>query len=165
MGAIVQEIRQGITYLRQRPEVNRDAIGVSGMSFGGITAFYSWLADDRIAAAAPICGGVGSIDSLLRDGRPSYHGFYWWIPGMLNVGDQGEFAAASAPRPLMIWAPANDIGMPKSGVDRFVSLTKPAYARTGRADQLEVHQPPGEHDFTFEAFEAMNKFFDRHLKK
>ena len=79
-------------------------IGATGMSFGGITSFYIWVIDDRIAAAAPLCGGVGSVDVFGRKGRSSsYHGTYWWIPGMLAKGDQADFAAAIAPKPLMLW--------------------------------------------------------------
>ncbi len=165
MGAIVQEIRQGVTYLQHRKDVDPQKIGMTGMSFGGITTFYTWLVDDRIAAAAPICGGVGSVDVFLRTGRRSYHGFYWWIPNMLTVGDQGNFAAAMAPRPLMLWAPTEDIGMPKEGVERFLEVAQPAYAQAKKPDALVAHRPPGEHSFTLEAFEALEKFFRIHLKK
>lgn len=164
MGALVQEIRQGVSYLRTRPEVRSRGIGMTGMSFGGITTFYTWLADDRIAAAAPLCGGVGSVDVLLREGRPSYHGLYWWIPDMLTKGDHGDFSAAMAPRPLMIWAPTEDIGMPREGVDRFAAAVRPAYERAGSAQRLVIHQPPGEHSFTMEAFGAMRQFFDTELR-
>ena len=164
MGAIVYEIRQALTYLQQRPDVDPQRIGVTGLSFGGITSFYTWLTDDRIAAAASICGGVGSVETLLQIGHPSYHGYYWWIPGMLEHGDQGEFAAAMAPRPLMLWAPLQDIGMPKEGVDRFLECVIPAYQRAGATRSLIVHQPPGEHEFTLEAFKAMTQFFDSQFK-
>jgi dienelactone hydrolase len=159
MGAIVHEIRQAVTYLEQREDVVADRIGVTGMSFGGITAFYTWAVDGRVRAMASICGGVGSIDVLLREGRPAYHGFYWWIPDMLTHGDQGAFAAALAPRPLMIWAPESDIGMPKAGVDQFIATVRPAYARAGAEKSFVVHQPPGEHEFTLAAFDAMADFF------
>ncbi len=164
MGAIVQEIRQGVTHLAARPDVDPARIGMTGMSFGGITTFYTWLVDDRIAAAAPICGGVGSVEEFLRRGSRAYHGFYWWIPGMLAKGDQGDFAAAHAPRPLMLWAPLEDIGMPKEGVDRFLEAAQPAYARAGAPGALVVHRPPGGHSFTVQAFEALQAFFDQHLR-
>lgn len=164
MGAIVYEIRQAITYLRTRSDVDAEKIGITGMSFGGITTFYTWLVDERIAAAAPICGGVGSVDVFVKMGSRDYHGIYWWIPGMLKVGDQGDFAAAMAPRPLMLWAPRQDIGMPKEGVDRFAQTVAPAYRKAGRADHLVVHRPDGQHSFTLEAFEAMSHFFSRFLK-
>ena len=165
MGAIVHEIRQAVTYLRSRPDVDSARIGMTGISFGGITSFYTWLVDERIAAAASICGGVGSVDVLLRRGTPAYHGFYWWIPNLLTRGDQGDFAAAHAPRPVMLWAPRSDIGMPDEGVDRFLEVVQPAYAKVAAAESaLVVHRPPGEHDFSPEAFAALQAFFDTHLK-
>ncbi len=165
MGAIVFEIRQALTYLQERPDVDPGQIGVTGMSFGGITTFYSWLVDDRIAAAASICGGVGSLEEFVATGSRSYHGIYWWIPGMLTQGDQGAFAAAMAPRPLMLWAPLDDIGMPKEGVDRFLKEVQPAYSEAGGLESLRVLRPPGKHQFTLEAFKAMKEFFDEYLLK
>ena len=162
MGEILYEIRQGLTYLKGRGDVGR--IGVTGMSFGGITSFYTWLLDERVAASAPICGGVGSLESFIRLGRLSYHGTYWWVPGMLQRGDHGDFASAMAPRPLMLWAPTSDVGMPRAGVDRFREQVEPAYALAGAESALRVHQPPGEHSFTMEAFEAMASFFNEFLR-
>ncbi len=160
MGAIVYEIRQAVTHLCERPDTDPNRIGMTGMSFGGITTFYTWLVDERIGAAAPLCGGVGSVDVFLKIGARGYHGFYWWIPDMLTKGDQGDFAAAMAPRPLMLWAPLEDIGMPKEGVDRFLDVVRPAYESAGRPDALVIHRNPGEHSFSMEAFEAMVDFFD-----
>lgn len=165
MGAVLHEIRQAVTYAARRPDADPARIATAGLSFGGITAFYTWVLDDRVAAAAPICGGVGSVDVFAQRGSIGYHGTYWWIPGMLAEGDQADFAAAMAPKPLMLWAPTADIGMPKEGVDLFRRKVADAYGRAGRPDTLVIHQPPGEHAFTTEAFEAMSRFFDTHLKR
>ena len=159
MGAVLYEIRQAVTYLERRPDVDPRKIGATGMSFGGITAFYVWILDDRVAAAAPICGGVGSVAAFAQLGSQSYHGTYWWVPEMLEKGDQADFAAAVAPKPLMLWAPTEDIGMPREGVDRFVAQLRPVYERQGKSDAFVVHQQPGEHSFTRDAFEAMTRFF------
>jgi dienelactone hydrolase len=164
MGAILHEIRQGVTHLAARPDVDPGRIGATGMSFGGITSFYAWLLDDRIAAAAPVCGGVGSVDLFARLGHIGYHGTYWWIPGIVSEGDHARFAAAMAPRPLMLWAPTEDIGMPRQAVDAFVEGVAPAYDRAGAPGSFVVHQPPGKHTFSLEAFEAMERFFSRHLR-
>jgi dienelactone hydrolase len=164
MGAEVYEIRQAISYLQQRPDVDPRKIGISGLSFGGITSFYTWLVDSRIAAAAPICGSVGSVEVFSQHGPRSYHGFYWWIPDLLTKGDHADFAAAMAPRPLMLWAPLSDIAMPKQGVDRFIAQVRPAYESAGARKAFVVYQRPGVHDLTLEAFELMSQFFDAHLK-
>ena len=83
---------------------------------------------------------------------------------MLTLGDQGDFAAALSPRPLMLWAPTEDIGMPKEGVQRFLETARPAYEKSTAPKALVIHQPPGEHSFTLEAFAAMEQFFREHLK-
>jgi dienelactone hydrolase len=164
MGAVLYEIRQGLTYLEKRPDVDAARIGMTGLSFGGITTFYTWLLDDRVAAAAPICGGVGSIAVFIEQGSLGYHGTYWWVPGMLEKGDQADFAAAMAPRPLMVWGPTEDIGMPKAGVDRFASIVRPAYERAGKPEALVIHQRPGVHEFSMQAFDALIEFFRKHLQ-
>lgn len=164
MGAVLYEIRQGVTYLSERSEVDPARIAATGMSFGGITSFYSWLLDDRIKLAAPICGGVGSLQTFMEQAqRLSYHGTYWWVPDMLVKGDQGDFAAALAPRPLMLWAPTEDIGMPRAGVDRFIERVRPAYEASDAAAAFRVHQQPGEHSFSIEAFEALVEFLEDQL--
>ena len=166
MGAEVYEIRQAISYLRQRSDVDPNRIGMTGLSFGGITTFYTWLVDLRIAAAAPICGAVGSLDTFVRlNSDRGYHGLYFWVPDMLSKGDQADFAAAMAPRPLMLWAPTEDVAMPKEGVDRFLATVRPAYERAGARDALVVYQKHGVHDLTLEAFELMSKFFDAQLRR
>ncbi len=164
MGAVIYEIRQGVSYLVSRPDVDPARIGATGMSFGGITAFYVWVVDDRVEASAPLCGGVGSVDIFSRKGHTGFHGTYWWVPGLVPAGDQAAFAAAMAPRPLMLWAPTEDVGMVKEGVDEFIRKVTPAYERAGAKSAFVVHQPPGTHHFTPEAFQAMKEFFDQHLK-
>ena len=53
MGAEVYEVRQAISYLVSRPDVDPRKIGATGLSFGGVNTFYTWLVDLRLAAAAP----------------------------------------------------------------------------------------------------------------
>jgi hypothetical protein len=98
-----------------------------------------------------------TVDGIVLHDRSEL--VYWWIPDRLTHGDQGAFAAALAPRPLMLWAPESDIGMPKAGVDQFIATVRPAYARAGAEKNFVVHQPPGEHEFTLAAFDAMADFF------
>lgn len=51
MGSIIYEIRQSVNCLERRQDVDAAKIGMTGISFGGITMFCTWLVDDRIAAA------------------------------------------------------------------------------------------------------------------
>jgi hypothetical protein len=87
------------------------------MSFGGITSFYTWLLDDRVAATAPICGGVGSVDLFARLKHIGYHGTCWWIAGIVPAGDQAAVRGGRGPTPPLLWSPTADIGMPREAVD------------------------------------------------
>jgi dienelactone hydrolase len=162
MGAIVYEIRQAITLLEQREDVGR--IGLAGMSFGGITGFYTWLVDGRVDALASICGGVGSIEVFLNKGSLPYHGFYWWVPNILLSGDHGDYVARQAPRAIFLWAPLEDIGMPKEGIDQLLARAGPAYQGLGYPGRLEVQRPQGGHVFSLAAFEHMYQFLQKRLQ-
>jgi hypothetical protein len=64
----------------------------------------------------------------------------------------------------MLWAPLQDIGMPREAVDQFVQQVEPAYAKLGKSPNLSIYRLPGEHEFSMEAFASLKKFFDFHLK-
>jgi len=162
-GFHAHEIRQALTYLSRRPDVDPQRIGCTGMSFGGITTFYTTACDPRFKVAAPLCGGVGSLRVMTEIGSTGYHGHYWWIPGILLHFDQGDLVAAQAPRPYFIAAPLDDIGMPREGVDELLAKAKPAYERAGRPDALVAFRPPGQHSFTMEMFEELVRFLDKYL--
>ena len=55
--------------------------------------------------------------------------------------------------------------MPKEGVDRLREALTPVYEKAGRPEALEIHQNPGHHTFSLEAFAAVKNFFDAHFKK
>jgi len=162
-GIHTHEIRQALTYLSRRPDVDSQRIGCTGMSFGGITTFYTTAVDPRFKVAAPLCGGVGSLRQMIEIGTPGYHGVYWWVPRILLHFDQGELVAAQAPRPYFIAAPLDDIGMPREAVQELLDKALPAYRQAGRPEALVAYRPPGEHAFTLEMFEELVKFLDKYL--
>lgn len=53
--------RRGITFLRSRPEVDPDRIGVHGHSMGGTLTTRLAAIDSRVRAAVPSCGGAGLV--------------------------------------------------------------------------------------------------------
>jgi pimeloyl-ACP methyl ester carboxylesterase len=70
----VADIRNGITYLTTRPEIDKRAIGLYGISFGGANAVYAAATDHRVAAV--ICAvGYGDGSRWLRSLRREWE----WI--------------------------------------------------------------------------------------
>jgi alpha-beta hydrolase superfamily lysophospholipase len=55
----VIDIRNAITYMRTRPEVDRDRVGLWGSSYGGALAPYAFAMDERAAACV---GELGFAD-------------------------------------------------------------------------------------------------------
>jgi cephalosporin-C deacetylase-like acetyl esterase len=52
----VADVIRGISLLRERPEVDRNRIGITGISWGGYTTSIVMSLDDRLKAAVPVYG-------------------------------------------------------------------------------------------------------------
>lgn len=64
----VRDIRNAITYMEQRPEVNPDKIGLFGVSFGGATVLYAAATDPRARCVVEI-GGLGDGERWAKSKR------------------------------------------------------------------------------------------------
>ncbi|MBT3377003.1 MAG: hypothetical protein HN742_35800 [Lentisphaerae bacterium] len=53
--------RRAITFLEQQPQVDKDRIGVYGMSMGAKLTVLTAGSDSRVKAASPACGGLSDL--------------------------------------------------------------------------------------------------------
>ncbi len=58
------DVRRGVTWLQSRPEVDRDRIGVTGISLGGIVSSVAASVDPQIRQTALLLAGGGLADIL-----------------------------------------------------------------------------------------------------
>ncbi len=99
-GVEVWSAIRALDYLETRPEVDRDHLGVTGISGGGVMTWYTAAVDERVAAAAPVCSTFtfgSQAAHWLASGQCDciyYHNTYQW--------DFPAVAALIAPRPLLI---------------------------------------------------------------
>jgi aminoglycoside 3-N-acetyltransferase len=157
MGWLVSDVLSCVDYLQTRPEVDSEHIAVGGFSLGGISAFYSFVVDDRIASAFTFCGGVGSIRHLIREGNTGFHSIYYYVPDIISDGlDHPQLVPAFAPRPLFIYGTTDDAGMPVSGLKAFESSTIPIYESLGAGDKIKVVLEEGQHALNFKAFNMVS---------
>jgi len=71
MGVMVDEVLRGIDILpRACASVDPSRIAVAGFSLGGNVAWYSAACSSAIAACAPLCGGLGSLQTQIDRGNP-----------------------------------------------------------------------------------------------
>lgn len=118
MGVLVDEtLRAGRILAASRP-VDPERIGITGMSLGGQASWYGIACAPWIRSAAPVCGALGTLASVIHHGGYKTKSPYYFVPHMLRYFDHPEIVAACiAPRPLMVVSPALDASMPPEGVD------------------------------------------------
>lgn len=79
-----QDVRNAITYLSTRPEVNSARIGVMGSSWGGGVTAYTAAIDRRIKAAVSLAGPA-SGERWLRHQWVAQHGEAGWEQFLADV--------------------------------------------------------------------------------
>jgi dienelactone hydrolase len=164
MGALVEDALCAVDYLAQEcPEVDPERIGMAGFSLGGIVTFYSAIVDPRIRAAVPVCGGIGSLEALVDHGTTAYHSAYYYVPGLLQVGDHAALVAAVVPRALLVIGADQDVGMPLDGLQGLGQQGRAIYERAGHPEAFAVSIESGGHNFTPAGLDKMEAWFRRHL--
>jgi len=160
MGWLVSDVVTCMDYLCLRPEIDKNKIAVGGFSLGGISAFYSFVVDNRISACFTFCGGVGSVRSLIREGSTGFHSLYYYVPDLLiNDLDHPQLIPAIIPKPLFIYGTTEDAGMPLSGLKAFSASATQAYQAPDAGVQIIIEE--GQHALNMKAFEMMSNWLKR----
>jgi dienelactone hydrolase len=95
---------RGLDLLQQRPDVDPNAIGVAGLSYGGTRALFLSALDDRVRATV-VSGFLTTYKSYALDRTVCGAQV---IPGLLRWAELPDVAALIAPRPLLIEAALQD---------------------------------------------------------
>jgi cephalosporin-C deacetylase-like acetyl esterase len=156
----LHDAMRGVDYLRSRPEVDPERIGVTGNSGGGTQASLVMLADPRIAAAAPATFIMSRHSYLLSGGAQDAEQVW---PGFSARGyDHEDILLAMAPRPVRVLAVTGDF-FPIEGTRRTVARCRRFWELCGRADALDLVEDDSTHAFTPVLARAAAAFFARHL--
>jgi hypothetical protein len=139
------------------PFVDRDKLGVMGLSGGGTMTTWTALCDQRMKAAEIIC--YSDLWALFGIRDINYCGMQV-APGLFKLVDLPDLQGLIAPRPLLV-----DIGIYDScflidGAMQCFRRLEKIYKAAGASDKLEIDLFPGEHAW------GGNKsvdFFRRHL--
>jgi hypothetical protein len=129
--------------------------------------------DERIAVSAPVCG-VCTYRSLIEDVRDEHsdgayisfldsHSYYYFVPGVLRVADQGDFIGLIAPRPLAILGAEHDNCFPERGAREVYRHLKHLYGLYGAGSKLSFYLLDGPHSMPPVLREKAYRFFERHL--
>lgn len=152
-----------LDYLETRPDVDRERLGVMGISLGGHT---TWMvsADPRVKVAVPcisVCswrwqleneGYTQRVKNLSKafdavkvelgekEITPKVVAAAWqrWLPGIPKKYDCQDLLGAMAPRPLLILGGDSDPVAPLEGAKLAITSIEESYRRAGASDRLQV---------------------------
>jgi len=145
-----------IDYLETRPEVDKNRIGMMGLSQGGTMTTFTAAAEPRIKAA-DIIGYVNPWRSFAIT-RSNFCGSQI-VPGVFRYFDTDDIAGLIAPRPLLLEMGIYDNCFPIQDLLKGYAGVKRIYQAAGVADKLWADIHSGPHAFAGNrAFEFFRKY-------
>jgi len=145
LGVTVRDGAAGLNYLRTRPEVVPDHIGVVGFSSGCDAAIYLGALETRVSAIiADSC--VCSHESNFRFSRNDP---YEAIPALARWLEMSDCLGLLSPRPVLVrWGQTDNDPATRSAAFNETSLpifevAKRIYAANGQPERLEKVITPG----------------------
>jgi len=168
---------RAIDYLYTQDYVNREQIGLTGLSRNGKMSLWAAAFDERITAVIPISGGTGSEDPFTYTNEKYDNesiaeitrGFPYWLHPRLRffIGrenklpvDQNLLMALVAPRGLMLTSSIfEDQGNPW-GIEQAYLSARKAYEFLGSGDKIAIDLRHGLHPPAARDMERYLDFFD-----
>ncbi|NOY37311.1 MAG: hypothetical protein GXO83_07015 [Chlorobi bacterium] len=152
---------RGLDLLSERPEVDPEKMGVTGISGGGSQSWYIAALDPRVKAVAPVCGA-----STLK-----FHILTRTIDGhcdcMMPINtyrlDYQSIGALIAPRPLLIAQADRDGLNTIESVRELHADIKNIYKFYGKPENISLVVTPGGHSYHRISREKIFSFFMKHL--
>jgi dienelactone hydrolase len=152
---------RGVDLLLQRSEVDKNNIGVTGISGGGALSWFIGAVEPRIKAVAPVCGNStlkSHIATRTVDGHCD-------CMMMINtyLRDFHDIGALIAPRPLYIaQADRDGLNSIESSREVYYSL-KDFYELFEAKENIRFIQTPGGHSYHKTSRQGIFAFFMEHL--
>jgi poly(3-hydroxybutyrate) depolymerase len=168
----VYDVLRTVDYLETREDVDRERIGMTGISEGGLETWMAAAADPRIRVAARVVGvtrfrdlatGVSTSAGEARVNlfRPVLEAFAkqegsekideallrkaWdrLLPGFSDRFDADRIVPLIAPRPLLILSHEKDELIPLAGAEAVYAAGRERYRSLNAEDRLRLRVAPG----------------------
>jgi len=162
-GMMIRDQQCLIDYLESRPEVNAKQIGMSGMSMGCTTSWWTAALDERIASTVGVACFTRYTE-LLAHGNLRAHGMYYFVPGVFAHFDTEAIHALIAPRPHLELSGDEDQGAPVDGVMMLEKKLIPLYRLYGKESNFKsiIYEKTG-HEYLPEMRAEMVRWFEKTL--
>ena len=138
-GIAEYETRCALEYLLSRKEVDAKRIGMTGASGGGFNTWITAALDDRIKVAVPVVGTSEFFEQIHVTRELDWYNageHCHFVPGLIRYANNHEFAAMTAPRPLLIIAASQDQSFPITGVRAVSEYANDLYRSFGASEKI-----------------------------
>ena len=161
IGLFYMAMKKGLDYLYDHPSVDRDRIGMTGLSGGGWQTVLLSALDERVRAAVPVAGH-SSLVSRLEDFGPGDVGD-WEQKGtdLLSEFEYTHLTALIAPRPLLQIHNAEDIFRSHRVKPGTYDALEPIWDLYGAREDFLFHENfvPADHNYQLDNRMQAYRFF------
>jgi dienelactone hydrolase len=165
LGLFYLEMRRGLDYLYDHPNVDRSRIGMTGLSGGGWQTITLSSLDERVWAAVPVAGYASLVSQIERS---SDMGDIEQDPTDYFVAfDNAHLTAMRAPRPTLLIYNAEDDGCYRAPLVKpyLFDQVQSFFALYGRSEDFQWHEntDPGTHNYQLDNRLQAYRFFAKHF--
>jgi len=163
IGLFLLEMRRGLDYLYDHAHVDRNRLGVTGLSGGGWQTIVLSALDERVKVSVPVAG-FASLRSRVEARRYGDLGdIEQGATDFLQGVDFTHLAAMRAPRPtLLIYNAEDDCCFRGPMVKPYIfDAIRPIFSLYGKEDAFQWHEnrDPGSHNYQLDNREQAYRFF------
>ena len=167
LGLFLLEMRRGLDYLYDHPNVDRDRLGVTGLSGGGWQTLVLSALDERVKVAVPVAGYSSLLAKLEVRQNGDLGDLEQNATDMLNGIDYTHLTAMIAPRPTLLIHNAEDDCCFRGPIVKPLNFEaiRPFFKLYGKEDAFEWHEnrDPSTHNYQLDNREHAYRFFSRHF--
>ena len=128
---------RALDYLSSRPEVDANLLGVLGMSMGSTKAWWLAAIDPRVRVCMDVCC-LTDFEELITIHNLSGHGFYYYVPSLLNHFQTAQINELIVPRARLSVNGRLDDLTPPAGVERVRDYLLPLYEKYGKLEDCRI---------------------------
>ena len=167
VGVFYLEMRRGLDYLYVHPHVDRNRIGVTGLSGGGWQTIVLSSLDERVKASNPVAGFAATSSRVEAKEFGDMGDIEQSATDFLRGSDYPYLVALMAPRPILLTYNGEDDCCFRASLakPRIFDAIQPFFGLYGKTDNLNWHEnrDPGDHNYQLENRLADYSFFTKHF--
>jgi len=161
-GLRVFDTLRALDYLVERPELDAERIGTTGISMGSTMAWWVAALDTRIRVCVDLCC-LTDFQALIDADGLDGHDVYYYVPGLVAQFSTAEINALIAPRAHLSLAGRYDSLTPQVGLERIDAALRRVYAEAGAPEKWKLIVYGTGHMETADMRAAVMTFLAEHL--